>query len=342
MSAVTIPNEVFVGGLRTGGMDQCPPNCTRTHSMSPHCDAKHTMCRGPRERGPRMGRFPAMPDNEGVSPVSSTSRVPADPVPGSRRLFERARQVIPGGVSSPVRAFNAVGGSPRFIHSARGAWLTDVDGREYVDLVGSWGPMLLGPRPPRGAGRGRRRGGTRHLLRHPHRARGRAGRGDRGAHPGRAGAVRVVRHRGHDVGDPAGPRLHRPRPRGEVRRLLPRSRRRPARLGRVRRRHARDPGHARRAGVRGGAHDRAAVPRPRRGRGRLRRARRPHRLPHHRGRPRQHGRDRARAGLQRLPRRDLHPPRRAVRQRRGDDRLPRLPPGPVGSRRQARGLGART
>lgn len=89
-----------------------------------------------------------MRDDEAVSPVSSASRMPADPVPASRQLFARAREVIPGGVSSPVRAFNAVGGSPRFIRSAQGAWLTDVDGREYVDLVGSWGPMLLGHAHP--------------------------------------------------------------------------------------------------------------------------------------------------------------------------------------------------
>ncbi len=66
----------------------------------------------------------------------------------SAALYERARAVIPGGVSSPVRAFNAVGGTPRFIRSAAGAWLTDVDGNEYVDLVCSWGPMLLGHAHP--------------------------------------------------------------------------------------------------------------------------------------------------------------------------------------------------
>ncbi|QIG44746.1 glutamate-1-semialdehyde 2,1-aminomutase [Nocardioides anomalus] len=66
----------------------------------------------------------------------------------SAALFERARAVTPGGVNSPVRAFNAVGGTPRFIASARGAWLTDVDGHEYVDLICSWGPMLLGHAHP--------------------------------------------------------------------------------------------------------------------------------------------------------------------------------------------------
>ena len=66
-----------------------------------------------------------------------------------------------------------------------------------------------------------------------------------------------------------------------------------------------------------------------------------HRLPGHRGRPRQHGRGPARAGLQRVPRRDLRPPRRPVRQRRGDDRLPGLAPGSVGPRRRCRGLATR-
>ena len=62
----------------------------------------------------------------------------------SAALFERAHAVTPGGVNSPVRAFNAVGGTPRFIERAHGPYLVDVDGTEYVDLVGSWGPMLLG------------------------------------------------------------------------------------------------------------------------------------------------------------------------------------------------------
>ncbi|HVT35417.1 MAG TPA: glutamate-1-semialdehyde 2,1-aminomutase [Nevskiaceae bacterium] len=65
----------------------------------------------------------------------------------SERLFERAQQSIPGGVNSPVRAFRAVGGHPRFIASAQGAYLTDADGRRYIDYVGSWGPMILGHRP---------------------------------------------------------------------------------------------------------------------------------------------------------------------------------------------------
>jgi len=66
----------------------------------------------------------------------------------SHQLFERALAVSPGGVNSPVRAFRAVGGSPVFMASGRGPWLTDADGRRYVDLVGSWGPMLLGHAHP--------------------------------------------------------------------------------------------------------------------------------------------------------------------------------------------------
>ena len=66
----------------------------------------------------------------------------------SDQLFEQARQTIPGGVNSPVRACNGVGGTPRFIDHADGAYLYDVDGQAYVDYIGSWGPMLLGHNHP--------------------------------------------------------------------------------------------------------------------------------------------------------------------------------------------------
>jgi glutamate-1-semialdehyde 2,1-aminomutase len=68
--------------------------------------------------------------------------------PLSQELFDRAAAVTPGGVNSPVRAFRAVGGTPRFMVSGRGPYLTDADGREYVDLVCSWGPMILGHAHP--------------------------------------------------------------------------------------------------------------------------------------------------------------------------------------------------
>lgn len=66
----------------------------------------------------------------------------------SADLFARAQRVIPGGVNSPVRAFRAVGGTPLFIHQAAGAWIEDVDGRRYLDFVGSWGPLILGHAHP--------------------------------------------------------------------------------------------------------------------------------------------------------------------------------------------------
>ena len=69
-------------------------------------------------------------------------------VPASAKLFAEACAVIPGGVNSPVRAFNSVGGTPRYITSASGCRLTDADGNSYVDLVCSWGPMILGHAHP--------------------------------------------------------------------------------------------------------------------------------------------------------------------------------------------------
>jgi len=66
----------------------------------------------------------------------------------SEELFKRAQKVIPGGVNSPVRAFNSVGGSPVFIKRAKGAYLFDEDGNRYIDFIGSWGPMLLGHADP--------------------------------------------------------------------------------------------------------------------------------------------------------------------------------------------------
>jgi glutamate-1-semialdehyde 2,1-aminomutase len=67
---------------------------------------------------------------------------------GSRALFERSRALIPGGVNSPVRAFGAVGGTPPFLREGRGARVSDEDGREYIDYVLSWGPLILGHAHP--------------------------------------------------------------------------------------------------------------------------------------------------------------------------------------------------
>ena len=62
----------------------------------------------------------------------------------SKDLFERAQLYIPGGVNSPVRAFKSVGGTPVFFREAKGSIMVDVEGKEYIDYIGSWGPMILG------------------------------------------------------------------------------------------------------------------------------------------------------------------------------------------------------
>ena len=67
----------------------------------------------------------------------------------SDALFLQARQRIPGGVNSPVRAFRSVGRNPLFMQRAAGAYLWDVDGNRYIDYIGSWGPMILGHAHPR-------------------------------------------------------------------------------------------------------------------------------------------------------------------------------------------------
>ena len=65
----------------------------------------------------------------------------------SKRLFETATRLIPGGVNSPVRAFRGVGGEPFFVARGEGARIWDVDGRSYLDFLGSWGPLILGHAP---------------------------------------------------------------------------------------------------------------------------------------------------------------------------------------------------
>nr|MBC8341166.1 aminotransferase class III-fold pyridoxal phosphate-dependent enzyme [Pseudomonadota bacterium] len=66
----------------------------------------------------------------------------------SRELLERALKTIPGGVNSPVRAYGSVGGTPRFIEHGKGSRVFDVDGNEYIDYVGSWGPLIVGHANP--------------------------------------------------------------------------------------------------------------------------------------------------------------------------------------------------
>src|SRR5947199_9586850 len=78
-----------------------------------------------------------------MPPMPRTS-VPGYKLDLSHQAFERANRVIPGGVNSPARAFGAVGGEPPFMARARGQYLYDIDGHQYIDYIGSWGPMILG------------------------------------------------------------------------------------------------------------------------------------------------------------------------------------------------------
>src|SRR5665647_621216 len=100
---------------------------------------------GPTRRRPNEAERPTT--EMMVSMITPQTPYPYD-APASQALLTRAAAVTPGGVNSPVRAFRAVGGTPRFMASANGPYLIDVDGREYVDLVCSWGPMILGHAHP--------------------------------------------------------------------------------------------------------------------------------------------------------------------------------------------------
>ncbi|MEU9899848.1 glutamate-1-semialdehyde 2,1-aminomutase [Streptomyces phaeochromogenes] len=93
------------------------------------------------------GASPEVPEVPEVPEAGEAVPYPYE-APVSQTLFDRAAAVTPGGVNSPVRAFRAVGGTPRFMVSGTGPYLTDADGREYVDLVCSWGPMILGHSRP--------------------------------------------------------------------------------------------------------------------------------------------------------------------------------------------------
>ncbi len=89
-----------------------------------------------------------------MSPTEPTATTPARSVPGfalprSHAAFARANKIIPGGVNSPARAFGAVGGEPPFMARAEGQYLYDIDGHQYIDYIGSWGPMILGHGHPK-------------------------------------------------------------------------------------------------------------------------------------------------------------------------------------------------
>ena len=144
-------------------------------------------------------------------------------------LFERARRVIPGGVNSPVRAFGSVGGDPYFVSHAEGPHLWDVEGRRYIDLVQSYGAIMLGHANPGvvDAVCVAAADGTSFGAPTPGEVRLAELICERVAvdRPGPAG---VERDRGHHERHPHGPRVHRAPEAGEVRRQLPRALRRPA------------------------------------------------------------------------------------------------------------------
>jgi hydroxymethylpyrimidine/phosphomethylpyrimidine kinase len=127
--ALSFLDQSLDAGFRPGMGTSC-----RTASSGP--------CRRPTRKGrPTRSRARPSPRTPRARPHHAACTEPHEPQPD---LFERAQRVIPGGVNSPVRAFRAVGGTPRFISRAQGAYLWDAEGKRYIDYIGSWGPMILG------------------------------------------------------------------------------------------------------------------------------------------------------------------------------------------------------
>ena len=132
----------------------------------------------------------------------------------SAEAYERALELLPGGVNSPVRAMRAIGRDPLFVARGEGAELVDVDGNRYVDWVMSWGPLIAGHAHPEVVSAVQAAAARGHELRRADRGRGRAGGGDRRARPVRRdGAHDLVGHRGVDERHPAGAGGDRARPR---------------------------------------------------------------------------------------------------------------------------------
>src|SRR5499427_10866573 len=110
--------------------------------------AHQPRARGTLDPGPMGAAFAGRPAAAGIARRRLRGGPALSQVPDAPGLYERACAIIPGGVNSPVRAFGAVGGEPVFIASGSGPYLTDTNGQRYVDLVCSWGPMILGHAHP--------------------------------------------------------------------------------------------------------------------------------------------------------------------------------------------------
>ena len=238
--------------------------------------------------------------------------------------MERARAVLPGGVNSPARAYRAVGGEPVVIARGAGARLTDVDGNEYIDLLGSFGPLILGSAHPAVVAAVQAAAAEGTSFGAPTEAEAELAELVVDALPS-VEMVRFVNSGTEAVMSAltARARSHRPRPHREVRGLLPRPRRRAARRGGVRPRDPRPARLARRAGRFGGANGARPLQRRERCRRGVRGTPRRHRRRHRRADRRQHGRRPAAARLPRGAAAALRRERCAARLRRGDHRLPR-------------------
>ncbi len=157
---------------------------------------------------------------------------------------------MPGGVSSPVRAYRAVGGEPPVISYGSGSRVVDVDGNNYIDYVCAYGPLILGHANPAVVDVLAAAAIAGDRLRRDERAGDRAAAADRGGDPvDRYGALRQLRHGGDDVGAATGARVHGPDEGGEVRGRVSRPRGRAARAGGVGAGDAQPAGQPRRAAV---------------------------------------------------------------------------------------------